>query len=113
MTNPLQKDKECTALRAKAFASLFGGPPASVFPPHALLQRPEERFLIDIFVYTLRAGTRAVEVAVTNGMSDQTMADADDPQGRSRRELIYGPSGDVKWDEADPTYSVEAARRSG
>jgi uncharacterized damage-inducible protein DinB len=26
---------------------------------------------------------------------------------------IYGPSGDVKWDEADPTYSVEAARRDG
>lgn len=26
---------------------------------------------------------------------------------------IYGPSGDVKWDEADPTYSVEAARRGG
>jgi uncharacterized damage-inducible protein DinB len=26
---------------------------------------------------------------------------------------IYGPSGDVKWDEADPTYSVEAAKRSG
>lgn len=24
---------------------------------------------------------------------------------------IYGPSGDVKWDEADPTYSVEAADR--
>ena len=24
---------------------------------------------------------------------------------------IYGPSGDVKWDDADPTYSVEAARR--
>jgi len=24
---------------------------------------------------------------------------------------IYGPSGDVSWDEADPTYSVEAARR--
>ncbi len=24
---------------------------------------------------------------------------------------IYGPSGDVKWDEADPTYSLEAARR--
>jgi uncharacterized damage-inducible protein DinB len=23
---------------------------------------------------------------------------------------IYGPSGDVKWDEADPTYSVEAAK---
>jgi len=24
---------------------------------------------------------------------------------------IYGPSGDVKWDEAAPTYSVEAADR--
>ncbi len=24
---------------------------------------------------------------------------------------IYGPSGDVTWDEADPTYSVEAAER--
>jgi uncharacterized damage-inducible protein DinB len=26
---------------------------------------------------------------------------------------IYGPSGDVKWDEADPTYSLEAAKRAG
>lgn len=25
---------------------------------------------------------------------------------------IYGPSGDEKWSEADPTYSVEAAERS-
>jgi uncharacterized damage-inducible protein DinB len=24
---------------------------------------------------------------------------------------IYGPSGDVRWDEADPTYSVDAAGR--
>jgi uncharacterized damage-inducible protein DinB len=24
---------------------------------------------------------------------------------------IYGPSGDVKWTDADPTYSVEAAKR--
>jgi uncharacterized damage-inducible protein DinB len=24
---------------------------------------------------------------------------------------IYGPSGDVKWDTADPTYSLEAAKR--
>jgi len=23
---------------------------------------------------------------------------------------IYGPSGDVKWDEADPTYTLEAKR---
>ena len=26
---------------------------------------------------------------------------------------IYGPSGDVSWSEADPTYSLEAARRGG
>jgi uncharacterized damage-inducible protein DinB len=26
---------------------------------------------------------------------------------------IYGPSGDVTWDEADPTYSPDAARRGG
>jgi hypothetical protein len=24
---------------------------------------------------------------------------------------IYGPSGDVTWDQADPTYSLEAAKR--
>jgi uncharacterized damage-inducible protein DinB len=26
---------------------------------------------------------------------------------------VYGPSGDVTWSEADPTYSVEAAQRGG
>jgi uncharacterized damage-inducible protein DinB len=26
---------------------------------------------------------------------------------------IYGPSGDVKWEGADPTYSLEAAKRGG
>ena len=26
---------------------------------------------------------------------------------------IYGPSSDVKWGEADPTYSSEAAKRGG
>jgi uncharacterized damage-inducible protein DinB len=26
---------------------------------------------------------------------------------------VYGPSGDVRWDEADPTYSVGAATRGG
>ena len=24
---------------------------------------------------------------------------------------IYGPSGDVNWDDADPTYSLEAEKR--
>jgi uncharacterized damage-inducible protein DinB len=26
---------------------------------------------------------------------------------------IYGPSGDVSWSEADPTYSLDAAKRGG
>jgi hypothetical protein len=26
---------------------------------------------------------------------------------------IYGPSGDVTWDAADPTYSLDAAKRGG
>jgi hypothetical protein len=26
---------------------------------------------------------------------------------------IYGPSGDVKWDEADPTYALAGAKRGG
>jgi len=26
---------------------------------------------------------------------------------------IYDPSGDVKWDEADPTYSLEAVKPGG
>jgi uncharacterized damage-inducible protein DinB len=26
---------------------------------------------------------------------------------------IYGPSGDVTWSEADPTYSLDAAKRGG
>jgi uncharacterized damage-inducible protein DinB len=31
--------------------------------------------------------------------------------GREPVPAIYGPSGDVKWNEADPTYSLEAANR--
>jgi uncharacterized damage-inducible protein DinB len=26
---------------------------------------------------------------------------------------VYGPSGDVSWSEADPTYSLDAAKRGG
>jgi hypothetical protein len=33
--------------------------------------------------------------------------------GRSACAAIYGPSGDVKWEEADPTYSLEVAKRGG
>jgi uncharacterized damage-inducible protein DinB len=33
--------------------------------------------------------------------------------GHERVPAIYGPSGDVTWDAADPTYSLEAGKRGG
>jgi hypothetical protein len=33
--------------------------------------------------------------------------------GHELAPAIYGPSGDLKWDEADPTYPLEAAKRAG
>ena len=33
--------------------------------------------------------------------------------GHERVPPIYGPSGDVTWEQADPTYSPEAAKRGG
>ncbi len=52
-SNFLEKHKTLTAGRAKAYEELFGCTPSAVFPPHALFKKPDERFLIDIFVYTL------------------------------------------------------------
>ena len=43
----LEKHKALTAVRAKAYIELVGCPPSAVFAP------PDERFLIDILVYTL------------------------------------------------------------
>jgi hypothetical protein len=88
MTDAIQRHTELTIPRAKAYASLFGGPPSTVYPPHVLFKKPDERFVIDIFVYSQEFNTRSIEVAVTNGMSDQRMVDEDDPQSWSRRELV-------------------------
>ena len=35
------------------------------------------------------------------------------PTGAGRPRPCWGPHGDVKWDEADPTCSMEAAKRGG
>ena len=88
MSNILNRHQELTALRAEAYADLFGCPPSSVFPPHSLFKKPDERFLIDIFVYTLETNSGDIDVAVTNGMSDQRMSDPNEPQEWFRRELI-------------------------
>ena len=74
-----EKHKALTAVRARAYDELFGCTPSAVFPPHALFKKPDERFLIDILVYTLGTGSGEINVAVTNGMSDQRMADPSHP----------------------------------
>jgi hypothetical protein len=67
---------------------LFGCKPSTVYPPTALFKKPDERFVIDIFVYPQETQCGDIEVAVTNGMSDQRMAEAAYPTGWHRRELI-------------------------
>lgn len=84
----LDKHKVLTAVRARAYGELFGCMPSTVFPPQALFKKPDERFLIDIFVYTLETESGDIDVAVTNGMSDQRMADPDSQHDFVRRELI-------------------------
>ena len=62
----LEKHKALTAVRARAYGELFGCKPSAAFPPHALFKKPDERFPIDILVYTLEAGSGEIDVAVTN-----------------------------------------------
>ena len=88
MPNTSEKHKALTTVRAKAYADLFGCQPSTVFLHHALFKKPDERFLIDIFVYTQATKSGDIEVAVTNGMSDQRMVDPDNPEKWFRRELI-------------------------
>ena len=93
MTNPLKKHKAQAAVRAEAYAGLFGCQPSAVFPPKALFKKPDSRFPIDILVYTLETGSGNIDVAVTSGMSDLHMADPGQPHEWKRRELIqYFPT---------------------
>jgi hypothetical protein len=87
------KHKALKAVRAKAYGELFGCTPSAVFPSHALFEKPDERFLIDILVYTLETESGDIDVAVTNGMSDQHMAAPGHSHEWFRRELIqYFPN---------------------
>ena len=85
---PFDKHKALSPVRAKAYEDLFGCKPSMVFTPSALFKKPDERFLIDIFVYPQETQWGHIEVAVTNGMSDQRMAQAAYPTEWHRRELI-------------------------
>ena len=80
-----------TKQRAAAYATLFGGKPEKIFPYHGFYSDDEDDkpYLIDVFIFPLEFEEfpgRAT-AAVTNGMSDYVITDAQTGQ-RSRCELI-------------------------
>jgi hypothetical protein len=46
-------------------------------------------------------------------ISDAEVPQTAEPIFQHVASIYASESGDVKWDEADPTYSVEAAKRGG
>jgi hypothetical protein len=93
MSTIVQKHKDLTVIRSKAYMDLFGCQPSAVFPCTEFAVEAEDPFPIDVFVFTLAAQSGDIDVAVTNGMSNQRMVDADDPEQWARRELIqYFPT---------------------
>jgi hypothetical protein len=88
MSDVAERHEALTAVRSEAYAGLFGCMPSAIFSPHALFKRPDERFPIDVLVYTLETESGDIDVAVTNGMSDQRMADSGGPHEWHRRELV-------------------------
>ena len=90
MTEGQARHMTLTKLRATAYAELFDDKPDLAFPAHQLQTGPDDPFLIDVFVYSfeIEGEDGPVYAAVTNGMSDQRMAEGDDPEQPRRRELI-------------------------
>jgi hypothetical protein len=90
MTPEETTHRECTIIRAQAYGDLFGDKPVAVFPAYKLRVEPNDPYFIDVFVYKMEmAGDdRPIYAAVTNGMSDQRMAEGDSPDQPRRRELI-------------------------
>ncbi len=79
-----------TKVRGRAFEELFLGKPDLIFPAHELQSGDDDPFLIDVFCYSMNVQGEKGDVfaAVTNGMSDQRMAEGDDPEQPRRREII-------------------------
>ena len=90
MTPHETKHRDCTVIRAQAYGGLFGGKPVAVFPAYKLQGQSDGPYLIDVFVYAMemQGDARAIHAAVTNGMSDQRMAEGDTAGQPRRRELI-------------------------
>ena len=90
MTPEEVRHRTLTGIRAPAFAELFGGKPVAVFPSIQFQGEDDGPFFIDVLVYTLEVDGEdgSVVAAVTNGMSDQRLAEGDDPEQPRRCELI-------------------------
>jgi hypothetical protein len=90
MTDTEATHMRLTKARASAYAELFDGKPDAVFSAQQLRNGPDDPFLIDVFVYSfeIEGQDGPIYAAVTNGMSDQRMAEGDDPDQPRRRELI-------------------------
>ena len=90
MTPEETRHRECTVIRARAYGALFGGKPVAVFPAYKFRAESDGPYWIDVFVYEMQmeGDDRPIYAAVTNGMSDQRMAEGDSPDQPRRRELI-------------------------
>lgn len=79
-----------TTIRAAAYQDLFDDKPVAADPANHLRTGDDDAFLIDVFVYSfeIEGEDGPVLATVTNGMSDQRMAEGDDPEQPRRRELI-------------------------
>jgi hypothetical protein len=90
MTPEEAKHRQLTIVRAQAYAELFGVKPDTFFSAHQLGGTVGGTDCIDVFLYPIEM--EGVEgpicAAVTNGMSDQRMAEGDSPEQPRRRELI-------------------------
>ena len=76
-----------TQLRGPAFVEFFGGKPEKIFPFHGF-DDADDAYLIDVLIFcSIRTIPRPRDRAVTNGMSDYVMIDAE-TGARSRCELI-------------------------
>jgi hypothetical protein len=90
MTPEEAKHRQLTIVRAQAYAELFGRKPDAFFASHQLKGAANGADFIDVFVYPMEMEgvDGPVCAAITNGMSDQRMAEGDDPGQPRRRELI-------------------------
>lgn len=87
--NELQQRHEAlTKIRLAAYEELFCCKPSHVFSPAAMFKSPDATILIDVYVFTLEFGDGEIDVAVTNGMSDERLKNTEDPESPLRREIL-------------------------